>query len=118
MGPANWTWAGAEFLAVSLVVTFVVSRILLLMTKGLSDRFARILIANGLSLVLCGIVYGRLPFSTYDLHYFPDVMNAITDFCLPQGVWFLFDAILEIRRLSRAEMKSGEVSPRVTHRPQ
>jgi hypothetical protein len=106
MGPANWTWAGAEFLAVTLVVTFVVSRILLLLTKGLSDRFARNLIANGLSLVLCGIVYGRLPTSTYDFHYFPDVMSAIADFCLPQGVWFLVDTLLEIRRLSRGEMKS------------
>jgi hypothetical protein len=109
MGPSNWTWAGAEFLAVSLVVTFVVSRILLLLTKPLSDRFARILIANGLSLVLCGIVYGRLPFSTYDFHYFPDVMSAIVDFCLSQGVWFLFDIILEIRRLSKVEMNSSRV---------
>jgi len=106
MGPSNWTWAGAEFLAVTLVVTFVVSRILLLLTKGLSDRFARILIANGLSLVLCGVVYGRLPNSTYDFHYFPDVMSAIADFCLPQGIWFLLDMILEIRRLSKAEQKS------------
>jgi hypothetical protein len=66
MGPSNWTWAGAEFLAVTLVITFVVSRILLLLIKGLSDNFARILIAIGLSLVLCGIVYGKLPMSGYD----------------------------------------------------
>jgi hypothetical protein len=101
MGPSNWTWAGAEFLAVTLVITFVVSRILLLLTKGLSDNFARILIANGLSLLLCGIVYGKLPI------HFPDVMSAIADFCLPQSVWLWLDLILEIRRLLRAEKKGG-----------
>ena len=43
MGPlfASFSWAGAEFLAVSLVVTFVVSRLLLWLAKGVSDRFAR-----------------------------------------------------------------------------
>ena len=102
MGPSNWTWAGAEFLAVTLVITFVVSRILLLLTKRLSDNFLRILIANGLSLLLCGIVYGKLPSTGYDFHYFPDVMSAIADFCLPQGVWFLVDTILEIKRHSKA----------------
>jgi hypothetical protein len=107
MGPSNWTWAGAEFLAVTLVITFVVSRILLLLTKGLSDNFARILIANGLSLLLCGIVYGKLPMSAYDLRHFPDVMSAIADFCLPQSVWLWLDLILEIRRLLRAEKKGG-----------
>jgi hypothetical protein len=100
-------WAGAEFLAVSLVMTFVVSRVLLWLTKGLRDGFARIVIANGLSLVICGIVYGKLIAGTYDFHYFPDVMSAVTDFCLPQAVWLLLDVILETRRLSRAEMKSG-----------
>jgi hypothetical protein len=107
MGPSNWTWAGAEFLAVTLVITFVVSRILLLLTKGLSDNFARILIANGLSLLLCGIVYGKLPMSAYDFRHFPDVMSAIADFCLPQSVWLWLDLILEIRRLLRAEKKGG-----------
>jgi hypothetical protein len=107
MGPENWTWVGAEFVAVTLVVTFVVSRILLWLAKALSDGFTRILIANGLSLVLCGIVYGRLPVSTYDFHYFPDLMSAVGDFCLAQGVWLLLDTILETRRLSGAEMKSA-----------
>jgi asparagine N-glycosylation enzyme membrane subunit Stt3 len=106
MGSYNWTWAGAEFLAVTLVITFVVSRILLLLTKRLSDNYARILIANGLSLVLCGIVYGKLPGSVYDFHYFPDVMSAILDFSVPQGVWFLVDTILEIRRHLRTGLRA------------
>jgi hypothetical protein len=102
----SWiTWAGVEFLALTLVITFVVSRILLFLTRGLSDNFARILIANGLSLLLCGIVYGKLPMSGYDFRHFPDVMNAIADFCLAQGVWLWVDLILEIRRLSIAEEK-------------
>ena len=108
MGPlvANWSWPGAEFLAWSLVVTFLVSRLFLWLLKRLSDRFARALIANGLSLVLCGIVYGLQPSSGYNFHYFPDVMAAISDFCLPQGVWILLDIILETRRLARAEHRS------------
>jgi len=108
MGPENWTWASAEFLAVSLVMTFVVSRVLLWLTKGLRDGFARILIANGLSLVICGIVYGKLIAGTYDFQYFPDVMSAVTDFFLPQGVWLLLDVILETRQLSRANKPHRE----------
>jgi asparagine N-glycosylation enzyme membrane subunit Stt3 len=37
----NWTWAGAQFLAVTLVVTFVVSRVLLRLLKGLPDTRTR-----------------------------------------------------------------------------
>lgn len=109
MGPANWTLAGAEFLAIWLVATFVVSRVLLLLIRGLGDGFARILIADGLSLLICGFVYGRFIATTYDFHYFPDVMSAVTDLFLPQGVWFLLDTILEIRRLARAEMKGAKL---------
>jgi hypothetical protein len=44
---AKSSWAGAKFLAVSLIVTFMVSRILLLLlAKVVSDRFARNLIAK------------------------------------------------------------------------
>jgi hypothetical protein len=113
---ASFSWAGAEFLAVSLVVTFVVSRLLLWLAKGVSDRFARNLIANGLSLVLCAIVYERLPITAYDFHYFPDAMSAVTDFCLPQGIWLLFDNLLEARRLSRAEMKTGRLRAQTLQR--
>jgi hypothetical protein len=64
----NWSWAGAEFLAVTLVITFVLSRIFLWLflwrMKVISDRFAGILLSNGLSLVLCALVYARLPNNT------------------------------------------------------
>jgi hypothetical protein len=66
-----------------------------------------VIATDGLSRVLCGIVYGKLPMSAYDLRHFPDVMSAIADFCLAQGVWLWLDIILEIRRLLRAKKKSG-----------
>lgn len=106
---ANLSWADVEFLTWSLVMTLLVSRLLLRMTRKSFESFPRILIANGLSLLLCGIVYGALPGSGYDLHFFPDLGDAISELCLPQGIWFLLDIILEIPRLAKAEMKSGRL---------
>jgi hypothetical protein len=124
----NWSWAGAEFLGVSLVVTFVISRIFTWsLTKRLADRFSLILISNGLSLIICATVYGvLLHFSdlispsisdlsspTIDFlpfRYMPDFLRPMIDLLLPQGFCLLFDVISETRRLSAINRRALKLS--------
>jgi hypothetical protein len=101
----NWSWAGAEFLGIALVATFVVSRFFWWLTKGPSDRFSRILISNGLSLVICAAAYGVFQRSSYDFHYMHDLLAPLIAFLLPQGFCLLFDVISETRWLSLKKVR-------------
>jgi hypothetical protein len=94
--------ASLTFFLGSLVPTFVVSRLFLLLLRKWRGGYLSVAIANALSVLICAGVNPHYIFGEGIVAYLP-----------VQAVWVLVDAIIEVRRSAKMERAEREWNEKV-----